>query len=144
LRGFSAPAAPEVICAVWTVGWSDLGIHLWLDDASGKVCEIYLTDMVGWGREEFDKSMSLNAAGEEEFAARLENWCLFMEEYYDLPVQDIEELPNSYAKDYRLYVDLEDGGGLLPLTLELYEDRSVFYPAQPDDASVYPASSTDY
>jgi len=142
LRGLAAPAAPDVIYAIWTVSWSDLGIHLWLDDASGKASEIYLTDM-DWGMEKFDESMGFNAAEEEEFAARLENWRLFMQEYYDLPVQEIEELSHSYAWCYRLYVDLEDGGGLLPLMLELYGDRSVLYPVQLDDGAMYPAASAD-
>ena len=42
--------------------------------------------------------------------------------YYEMGVQDIQEVPYSYAQNFLLYIDPEDGGDWIPIRIYLYED----------------------
>lgn len=116
---------PEAQAAYITHGvdWYNPGISISLDDASGKAFQIFANYTAWWQLDEqYDSNTSKTTMSKEDFYARMENWRLFIKEYYDFEVQEIEEIPYSDSRGFWLYVDLEDGGDLIPMRLYLTED----------------------
>lgn len=112
----------NAVFAVWGVGWDNLGLQIWLDDASGKAFHIYYWDRAGY--EDYDGKPNASSAGmtKEKLYARMENWSVFLTDYYEMIIQDIQEVPYSYSQNFLIYIDPEDGGGWIPIRLYLHED----------------------
>ena len=105
--------------AIWGVGWDNLGLQIWLDDASGKAFQIYTWDRAG--KADYDAASSTGMT-KEKLYARMENWSVFLADYYEMIIQDIQEVPYSYSQNFLIHIDPEDGGGSIPIRLYLHED----------------------
>lgn len=106
---------------IWGVDWDALGIQIWLDDASGKAFQISSYNRL-WDQEIYDGNASSTGMTKEQLYARMDSWNMFLENYYEVKVQDIEEIPYSYAQGFFMYIDLEDGGDRIPMRLYMHED----------------------
>lgn len=108
---------------IWGVDWYNLDLQLWIDDASGKAFQIVYVDMLRYAENEYDKgSASSTGMTKEQFHAQMENWRLFLENYYEMEVKNIEEIPYSFEQNFLMYIDLEDGGDQVPMRVLLHED----------------------
>ena len=125
-------SAPEVeTFAVWGVEWHNMGIQVWLDDASGKAFQISSYNRL-WDDAYYDGNASVSSTGmtAEQLYARMDNWRMFLENYYEVEIMDIEEIDAFYTPGFYMYIDLEDGGGPIPVQLHMTEDgetMTVYY-----------------
>ena len=115
---------------IWNVDWVNVNIGIDLDDASGKA--YYIGAAYFWysDGEQYDNNIASTGMSKEYFYVQMENWGKFLEAYYEVTLQDIEEqqLLDSGGKRFWLYIDLDDGGDWLPMRLYLREDGAALSP----------------
>lgn len=118
---------------IWMIDWPELEIQFWLDDASGKMIQAYFPRTGYIGKGQYDAVSSTPRAA-EDYYAEMDNWCIFLREYYEMEIPSVEEIPYAYPQGYLLFIDLEDGGELLPMQLYLHDDWASFEPGHTDTA----------
>lgn len=113
----------------WMIYWEKLDIQIYLDDASGKAYRIIVSDE-NWYffGEHYNDNTASTGKPTEDYYAQLEKWGQFLEEYYEVKFQAIEELPDSFGLNCLLFIDLEDGGDWLPMGLHLLNDFAYLGP----------------
>ena len=110
---------PQESLIVWGIDWYDLGLQIWLDDASGKAFQINGFDRFLDEDKVYDSgSASSTGRTTEALYARMESWRMFVENYYEVKVVDLEDW--DYGQGFLFYADLEDGGDLVPIELFMY------------------------